>query len=119
MGQTIILRQTHTLFPVIPNIEVDRRKSIELTQNVHNGIGCFEDTFLLQLKPDSKPYQAPLRHVVYALEEPFKDELDWLQKLYIITQLGVDETAEWCNSLCVSTQSNGKVRLCLDPVRLK
>ena len=46
-----------------PNIEVDKGKSIELTQRIHNvfdnvfnGIGCFEGTFSLQLKPDSKPY---------------------------------------------------------------
>ena len=82
-----------------PNIEVDKRKSMELTQiihnvfdNVFNDIGCFEGTLLLQLKPDSKPYQVPLRHVAYTLQEPFKDELDWLQKLHIITPLGVDET---------------------------
>ena len=52
------------------NLEVDKRKSIEPTQKIHNvfdnvfnGIGCFKCTFSLQLKPDSKPYQAPLRHV--------------------------------------------------------
>ena len=51
-----------------PNIEVDKRKSIELTQKIHNmidivfnGIGCFKGAFSLQLKPDSKPYQVPLR----------------------------------------------------------
>ena len=48
------------------NIDADKRKSIEMTQIIHNkfgdvfnGIGCFEGTFSLQLKPDSRPYQAP------------------------------------------------------------
>ena len=36
--------------------------------DVFNGIGCFEGTFSLQLKPYSKPYQAPLRHVAYPLQ---------------------------------------------------
>ena len=43
-----------------PNIEVDKRKSIKITQRIHNvfdnvfnGIGCFKGTFSLQLKPDS------------------------------------------------------------------
>ena len=36
----------------------------------------------------------------------------------IITPLGVDETAEWCNSFVLVSKVNGKVRLCLDPVRL-
>ena len=73
-------------------MEVDKRKSTELIQkinnvfdNVFNGIGCFEGTFLLQLKSDSKPYQMPPRCVAYVLQKLFKDELDWLQKLDIIT----------------------------------
>ena len=54
--------------------------------------GCIEGTLSLQLKPDIKPYQAPLTHVAYVLQKLFKDELDWLQN--IITPLGVDKTAE-------------------------
>ena len=108
-----------------PNAEADKRKSIKMTQEVHNtfgdvfnGIGCFKGTFSLQLKPDSKPYQVPPRHVVYALQKPFKKELDWLQKMDIITPLGIDELTEWCNSFILVPKANGKVRLCLDPVRL-
>ena len=47
-----------------PNVEAEKRKSIELMQRIHkvfgnvfSGIGCFEGSFSLQLKPDSKPYQ--------------------------------------------------------------
>ena len=36
----------------------------------------------------------------------------------IITPLGVDEMAEWCNSFVLVPKANGKVRLCLDPARL-
>ena len=83
-----------------------------------DGIGCFKDTFSLQLKPDSKPYQAPLRYVVYALQKLFKEELEWLQKLHIITPLRIDETVEWCSSFVLVPKANGKVRLCLDLARL-
>ena len=107
------------------NTEVHRKESIELTQKIHNvfdnvlnGIGCFEGTFSLQLKPDSKPYQVPLRCVAYVLQKPFKDELDQLQKYDIISPLGVDEMAKWCNSFVLVPKANGKVTLCLDPVRL-
>ena len=65
------------------NIDADKRKSIEMTQiiynkfgDVFNGIGCFKGTFSLQLKPNSRPYQAPPRHVEYVLQKPFKEELD-------------------------------------------
>ena len=85
---------------------------------VFNGIGCFEGTFSLQLMPDSKPCQVPPRHVAYVLQKLFKDEQDWLQKMDIITPLGVDETVDWCNSFILVSKANGKVRLCLDSVRL-
>ena len=107
------------------NMEIDKRKSIELTTKIHTvfdnvfkGIGCFKGIFLLQLKPDGKPYQVPLRHVAYLLPKPFKDELDWLQKLDIITPLRVNETAEWCNSFVLVPKAKGKLRLSLDPVML-
>ena len=83
--------------------------------NVFNCIRCFEGTFSLQLKPDSKPYKAPPRHVTYVLQELFKEELRQLQEMDIITPLGVDETLEWCKSFVLVPKSNGKVRLCLDP----
>ena len=35
----------------------------------------------------------------------------------IITPLGVDEMAEWCNSFVLVPKANGKARLCLDPAR--
>ena len=61
------------------NVDAVKRKSSEMMQtiqdtfgDVFNGIGCFEGTFSLQLKPDSKPYQAPCRHVAYVLQKPFK-----------------------------------------------
>ena len=65
-----------------------------MTQKIHNsyndvfnGIGCFKGTFLLQLKPDSKPYQVPPRCVAYALQKPFKEELEQLQEMDIIACL--------------------------------
>ena len=109
----------------LTNIDTDKRKSIAMMQKIHdtfgnvfNGIGCFEDRFSLQLKPGSKPYQVPPRHVVYVLQKPFKEELEHLQKMDLITLLGVDETAEWCNSFVLVPKANGKVRLCLDPPQL-
>ena len=96
-----------------------------MTQKIHNtfrdvfnGIGCFEGTFSLQLKPNSKLYQAPPGHVAYVLQNLFKEVLDHLQRMDIITPLGVDETAEWCNSFVLVPKANGKVRLCLDVAQL-
>ena len=40
-------------------------------------------------------------------------------KMDIITPLGVDEMTEWCNSFVLVLETNGKVRLCLEPTPLK
>ena len=102
-----------------------KEKSSDLLQKIHNtfgdvfnGIGCLKGTFSLQLKPDSRPYQVPPWHVAYTLQKLFKEELDHLQRMDIITPLGVDEMAEWCNSFVMVPKTNGKVRLCLDPAQL-
>ena len=107
------------------NVDAEKRSSSAMMQSIHmrfgnsfNGIGCFEGTFLLQLKPDSKPYQAPPRCVAYALQKPFKEELKCLQEMDIITPLGVDKTLEWCNSFVLVPKANGKERPCLDPAQL-
>ena len=112
-------------FHSLNNVDADKGSSIAMMQRIHtrfgdifNGIGCFEGTFSLQLKPDNKPCQTPPRHVAYALQEPFKEELRCLQEMDIIMPLGVDEALEWCNSFVLVSKANGKVRLCLDPAWL-
>ena len=107
------------------NIDADKRKSISMTQKIHdtfgdifNCIGCFKGTFSLQLKPGSRPYQVPPRCVAYALQKICKEELEHLQKMDIITPLGVDETAEWCNSFVLVPKANSKVRLYFDEAQL-
>ena len=48
--------------------------------DVFNGIGCFKGTFSLHLKPGSKPHQVTPRHVAYALQKLFKEELEQLAR---------------------------------------
>ena len=43
--------------------------------DVFNGMQCFEGTFSLQLKPDSKSYQVPPRWVAYTFQKPFQEEV--------------------------------------------
>ena len=58
-----------------PSEENDKKQIAEIIQqlqrdfkDVFNGIGCFDGTFLLQVEPDSKPFQTPLEHIAYALQ---------------------------------------------------
>ena len=57
------------------NIMANKKQSSEMAQKIHdrfgnvfNGIGCFEGTFSLQLKPNSKPYQSQPKCVAYVLQ---------------------------------------------------
>ena len=40
------------------------------------------------------------------------------KKQGIMTPLGIDKAAEWCNNFMLGPNPNGKVKLCLDPARL-
>ena len=86
-------------------------------ENGFNDIRCFKETFSLQLKPDSKPYQMSLRRIAYILQKPSEEELESYKK-GIIAPLVIDEISEWCNSFVLVPKVNGKVRLCLDPAQL-
>ena len=44
--------------------------------DVLSRIGCFDGTSSLQVKPNSKPYQVPLRCVAYLLQKPCKEEFE-------------------------------------------
>ena len=84
-----------------------------MNSKIFLGIGCFEDTFSLQVKECSYTYQAPLTHVAYVLQKPCNEELESLQQLNLTVPLGVDEAAEWYNTFVLVPKSSGKVRLCL------
>ena len=63
------------------------------------GIGCFKGTFSLQVKPDSKPYQAPTDVWHMHHKNHLMGQLEKLQRQDIITPLGVDESVEWYKAL--------------------
>ena len=62
--------------------------------------------------------QEPPCHISYPLQTSFKEELERHQQQDLITQLGINEMAEWCNIFVPVPKPCGKVRLCLDPARL-
>ena len=81
-----------------PNKEANKRASARIAKIIHKnlktflGISCFDGTFTLKLKDRSKPFQASLRYTAYALQQPFKEEPEWLQKQQIIVPYGVNGT---------------------------
>ena len=85
--------------------EADRKASAKITKTILNklnkfkdvfsGIGCFESRFSLQFKEESKPYQAASISVAYTLQQPFKDELEHLQKLNVFECKSIATTSYW------------------------
>ena len=70
-------------FLLVPGQDNHRRVSAEIMQQLQRyfkdmftGIGCFDGTLSLQIKPDSKLCQASPRHVAYVLLKPFTKELE-------------------------------------------
>ena len=51
------------------------------------GTSCFKGTISQQVQEGIKLFQVPLRHVVYALPEPFEKEVEHLQEQQIIMPL--------------------------------
>ena len=54
--------------------------------DVFTEIGCFKSKFYSRLKMMCEPYQVLPRHVAYALQEPFRKELEGLQ---VHTDIGI------------------------------
>ena len=93
----VIDKDLNTINYFLPgsNQDNNKRVSAKITQqlqrdfkDVFTGIGCFNGTFSLQIISDSKPYQAPPWWLAYALQKPFKEELERLQQQDTITPLG-------------------------------
>ena len=82
-------------------------------QECFQGIGCFQGEFHITLDPTVPPVIHPPCRVPEALREPLKKELDALIEQGIIAK--VEEPTHWVNSLVWVTESNGTLRLCLDP----
>ena len=65
----------------LPGITKESEKSNKITEIIYNeckdvftGINYFEVTFMLQVNNGGESYQAPLRHIGYELQHPFKEE---------------------------------------------
>ena len=86
--------------------------------DIFSGIAHVEGMFRLQVKKGSQPYQAPPRKVVYALQEPLREEVKELQKQQTTVLLGVDEMSKWHNSFVLVLKANDKVLLSLGPASL-
>ena len=69
----------------------------------------------IQLPTGAVPVQKPLSHVPLALQDKFKDELDCMESLGIISKLDKNTATPSLNSFVLVKKLNGYLRVCLDP----
>ena len=70
----------------------------------------------ITIEPGAKGKIHPPRRQPLELQEPIKEELNRMVKRGAIIK--VDEPTDWVSSMTVTTRTNGKIRICLDPSEL-
>ena len=79
----------------------------------NKGLGTLPGKVRLQVDPDCKPVILPARKVPVSVREKFKEELQRLERLQVITP--VDEPTEWVSQIVVAVKKSGELRVCIDP----
>ena len=70
-----------------------------------------------QLKSEAKPFALTTpRRIVVPLLPKVKEELQCMENMGVISK--VDEPMEWCAGMVVVPKPNGKVRTCVDLIKL-
>ena len=70
--------------------------------NLFTGVGCLPIRLVkIKLKYNAVPYQTPIRRVLIALEEKFRDEIKLMEKQEIISKLDHNMPTEWLNSYVI------------------
>lgn len=88
----------------------------KLFPDVFNNIGTFKTEMEIKVRSDVQPYaQSVPRTVPIPLLKPLKEELQRLVSLDIIE--AVDDYTPWVSPIVV-VQKNGKIRLCVDYIKL-
>ena len=98
-------------------INVVENANDDLTANYadvfNKGLGTLPGKVRLQVDPDCKPVILPARKVPVSVREKFKEELQRLECLKVITP--VDEPTEWVSQIVVAVKKSGELRVCIDP----
>ena len=89
--------------------QMTKKQIEERYKNIFNREGNLH----LEIDPNVKPIQLPVRKVPVAVKEKLKFELDRLSDLEIITPVQVPTV--WISATVVVMKPDGRIRLCIDP----
>ena len=71
----------------------------------------------LHIQEITQPVITPPDRIPTALKDKFKDELNRLEDLSVLSK--VNERTDWVSSVVVTTKKRGQLRVCIDPHHLK
>ena len=98
-------------------INVVENANDDLTANYadvfNKGLGTLPGKVRLQVDPDCKPVILPARKVPVSVREKFKEQLQRLERLKVITR--VDEPTKWVSQIVVAVKKSGDLLVCIDP----
>ncbi|CAB3986095.1 Hypothetical predicted protein [Paramuricea clavata] len=88
-----------------------KRQSPKLFKGIKN-------EYTIKLKSDAKPHAVYTpRKIAHPRLPKVKNELDsWMEKMGVISKIGTP--TEWCSHMVVVPNSNGDIRICIDPSKL-
>ena len=81
--------------------------------DIFKGVGRIVGKLHLEVDDSVSPVVMPPRRVPVALKGKFKEQIDRLVDVGVLTK--VEELTKWVSSAVVTAKSNGKVRVCIDP----
>ena len=122
MGLLVV--QHHNIQLVSNNEALATAQSTSLTReqvltdfaDIFKGLGRMEGKLHLEMDDSVSPVVMPPRRVPVALKGKFKEEIDYLVDVSVLTK--VEEPTKWVSSVAVMAKSNGKARVCIDPRHL-
>ena len=92
----------------------------EKYKHLFQGIGCFKcNPISIEMQEGSTPIRKPAKKIPLVLHEKFKQEIDSMVKVGILTKVTPEMSMpEWLNSFVIVKKPNSNLRVCLDPTDL-
>ena len=113
----LIVVQKHNILQVSPpSAQKLKEDLLSEYKDVFEGLGKMEGKLHLEKDPSVKPVIMAPRRVPIATKAKLKEELDRLEEMEVI--LKQETPTDWVSSLVVAEKTDGRVRVCIDPLHL-
>ena len=113
----LIVVNNENILQVNPTVAPNSKEQIlQQYHDVFGGLGKMEGKLHLVTDPSAQPAVMPPRRVPLVTKGKLKEELQRLEKLGVIAKQ--EAPTDWVSSLVVTSKTDGRVRVCIDPLHL-